>query len=455
MFELIGHFHPLLVHLPIGILLLAILFELLPSWKSYRSLKRSIATILSVGAFTAILSCITGYLLSRSGDYETGIVGWHQWMGIILTIYSLGYVWMRTRKEYKEYRKAFAFVLLILLMVTGHLGGSLTHGEGYLTAGLTTPSDVDLTKVNLEQAHYYDDLVKPILEERCYSCHGSSKQKGKLRLDAPEHILKGGKDGKVMVAGKADESEMINRMLLPSDDEDHMPPKEKPQPSAREIEILKLWIAAGADFNKSVVESKQLAALQKIISSEVTKSPADIPEKNVEAADATVMRSLIKLGTVILPVANGSNFLSANLINVTSLDSAITFLSQLNEQVVWLKIGGQPLTDNQLARLSALKNITRLSLDGTQITDEGLPNLKSMNALIYLNLNNTKVTATGISNLASLKQLQSVYLYGTSIKPDQIETIKKQLPATDFEIGNYVVPLIAFDTTEAKAPVNK
>jgi uncharacterized membrane protein len=455
MFELIGHFHPLLVHLPIGILLLAILFELLPSWKSYRSLKRSIATILSVGAFTAILSCITGYLLSRSGDYETGIVGWHQWMGIILTIYSLGYVWMRTRKEYKEYRKAFAFVLLILLMVTGHLGGSLTHGEGYLTAGLTTPSDVDLTKVNLEQAHYYDDLVKPILEERCYSCHGSSKQKGKLRLDAPEHILKGGKDGKVMVAGKADESEMINRMLLPSDDEDHMPPKEKPQPSAREIEILKLWIAAGADFNKSVVESNQLAALQKIISSEVTKSPADIPEKNVEAADATVMRSLIKLGTVILPVANGSNFLSANLINVTSLDSAITFLSQLNEQVVWLKIGGQPLTDNQLARLSALKNITRLSLDGTQITDEGLPNLKSMNALIYLNLNNTKVTATGISNLASLKQLQSVYLYGTSIKPDQIETIKKQLPATDFEIGNYVVPLIAFDTTEAKAPVSK
>jgi uncharacterized membrane protein len=455
MFELIGHFHPLLVHLPIGILLLAILFELLPSWKSYRSLKRSIATILSVGAFTAILSCITGYLLSRSGDYETGIVGWHQWMGIILTIYSLGYVWMRTRKEYKEYRKAFAFVLLILLMVTGHLGGSLTHGEGYLTAGLTTPSDVDLTKVNLEQAHYYDDLVKPILEERCYSCHGSSKQKGKLRLDAPEHILKGGKDGKVMVAGKADESDMINRMLLPSDDEDHMPPKEKPQPSAREIEILKLWIAAGADFNKSVVESNQLAALQKIISSEVTKSPADIPEKNVEAADATVMRSLIKLGTVILPVANGSNFLSANLINVTSLDSAITFLSQLNEQVVWLKIGGQPLTDNQLARLSALKNITRLSLDGTQITDEGLPNLKSMNALIYLNLNNTKVTATGISNLASLKQLQSVYLYGTSIKPDQIETIKKQLPATDFEIGNYVVPLIAFDTTEAKAPVSK
>jgi uncharacterized membrane protein len=239
MVELIGRFHPLLVHLPIGILLIAILFELLPSWKSYRALKRSIVTILSLGSVSAILSCLTGYLLSRSGDYESGIVGWHQWMGIALTIYSLGYVWTRTRKEYKSYRKAFAFVLLILLMITGHLGGSLTHGEDYLTSGFSTSSDVDLSKVNMQTALYYDDLVKPVLEQRCYGCHGSSKQKGKLRLDGPEHITKGGKNGEILVAGKTDESEMINRLLLPMDDEDHMPPKEKPQPSTQEIEILK------------------------------------------------------------------------------------------------------------------------------------------------------------------------------------------------------------------------
>jgi uncharacterized membrane protein len=455
MLELIGHFHPLLVHLPIGILLLAILFEFLPAWKSYRSLKRSVITILSIGAASAILSSITGYLLSQSGDYEPGMVGWHQWMGITLTIYALGYVWMRSKKDYKPYRKAFAFVLLILLMITGHLGGTLTHGEGYLTTGLRGKSNLDLSRVNLQQALYYDDLVKPVLEERCYGCHGSSKQKGKLRLDAPEHILKGGKDGKVMVAGKADESEMINRLLLPLDDEDHMPPKEKPQPSAQEIEILKLWIASGADFKKSVVECNQLATLQKVISSTGVKSISDVPEKNVDAADPKVMSALIKLGVVVLPVAHGSNFLSANLINVSSLDSAVDLLSQLKEQLVWIKAGGQPMKDDHLAKLASLNNVTRLSLDGTQITDAGVVHLKSMKALLYLNLNNTKVTATGISNLVSLKQLQSVFLYGTNIQPDEIETIKKQLPATIFETGNYVVPLIAFDTTEAKAPVSK
>ncbi len=455
MLELIGHFHPLLVHLPIGILLLAILFELLPTWKSYRSLKRSIATILSVGAVTAILSCITGYLLSQSGDYDSDIVGWHQWIAIILTIYSLGYVWMRTRKEYKSYRKAFAFVLLLLLMITGHLGGSLTHGEDYLISGLRTNSSVDLSKVNLQQALYYNDLVIPVLEERCYGCHGSSKQKGKLRLDAPEHIMKGGKDGKILVAGKTDESEMINRLLLPLDDEDHMPPKEKPQPSAQEIEILKIWIASGADFKKSVIESNQVASLQKVFSTQGVKSISDVPEKNVVAADSKVMSELINLGAVVLPVAHDSNYLSANLINVSSLDSAVNLLTQIKDQLIWLKVAGQPLTDTQFSKLSTLKTITRLSLDGTQITDAGLGNLKSMSALIYLNLNNTKVTSAGISNLASLKQLQSVFLYGTSIKREEIESIRKQLPNTIFEIGNYVVPLIAFDTTEAKAPATK
>lgn len=455
MFDLIGHLHPLFVHLPIGILLLAILFEWLPSWKSYRSLKRSVITILSIGSVSAILSCITGYLLSQSGDYESDIVGWHQWMGITLTIYSLGYVWMRSRKEYKPYRKAFAFVLLILLMITGHLGGSLTHGEDYLIAGLKSGSGVDLSKVNLQSALYYDDLVKPVLEKRCYGCHGSSKQKGKLRLDAPEHIMKGGKDGKVMVAGKADESEMINRLLLPLDDEDHMPPKEKSQPSAQEIEILKLWIASGADFKKSVVESNQLASLQKVITSERVKSVSDVPEKNVIAADPNVIGALIKLGAVVLPVANESNFLSANLINVSALDSTVELLSQLKEQLVWLKVGGQPMTDNQLAKLSSLKNVTRLSLDGTQVTDAGLNSLKSLSALLYLNLNNTKVTSNGVSNLAPLKELQSLFLYGTNISVEETDRLKKVLPGTAIETGNYVVPLIPFDTTEAKPPANK
>jgi uncharacterized membrane protein len=454
MFDFIGRLHPLLVHLPIGILLLAILFEWFPSRKKFRYLKRSVHTILLAGSFTAFFSCLTGYLLSQSGDYESDRVGWHQWMGIMLTVYSFGYTWMRSAKEFKSYYKSFSIVLLILLMVTGHLGGSLTHGDDYLTAGLTSSSSLDISKVNLQEAMYYDDLVKPILEDKCYGCHGSSKQKGKLRLDEPQHILKGGKDGVVIVAGKTDESELADRIQFPVDDEDHMPPKEKKQLSEKEIEILKTWIASGADFKKSVRESGQLAALEKIFSSQISESASDIPAEEVDAADQTLLNQLQKTGVVIIPIAASSNYLSASLINTTSLDSAVALLISVKDQLVWLKAGGQPLTDHHLSRLTSLNKLTRLSLDNTQVTDTGLAALKSLTRLQYLNLNGNQITAAGLSELKSLKELRSVFVYQTSIKEEETESLKKTFPNSIIEAGNYSVTRLPDDTITLTAPVD-
>ena len=455
MFDLIGRLHPLLVHLPIGILLLAILFEWLPAKKKYRYLKRSTQTILLIGSGTAILSCFTGYLLSQSGDYESVLVGWHQWMGIALTVYSLGYAWMRSEKGFKPFYKPFSVVLAILLSITGHLGGSLTHGEDYLTAGLSSTPSMDDSKVNLEEALFYDDLVKPILEDKCYACHGPSKQKGKLRLDDPQHILKGGKDGVVIVAGKTDESEMIDRMLLPLDDEDHMPPKEKKQLSEKEIEVVKTWIASGADFKKTVLETGQQAAIEKIISSKNSDVILDIPYEEVIAANQVVLSQLQKLGVVILPVASNSNYLSANLINTTSLDSAIALLSKVKEQLVWLKAGSQPVTDDHLLKLIALNKLTRLSLENTRITDVGLPHVKAFIKLQYLNLNGDQITAAGLSPLKGLKELTSIYVYQTLIKREEIESIKRQFPDSIIEFGDYPLPFLPSDTLELTVPVAK
>ncbi len=454
MIELIGRLHPLLVHLPIGILLLAILFEWLPSKKKYRSLKRSINTILATGSVTGFFSCFTGYLLSQSGEYESSLVSWHQWLGITLAVYSFGYVLIRNRKGYKSFRKSLSTGLLIILVFTGHLGGSLTHGEDYLTASFTSTSSFDVAKVNLPEAIFYDDLVKPILENKCYGCHGPSKQKGKLRLDEPQRILKGGKDGAVIVAGKPDESELIDRILLLSDDEDHMPPKEKKQLSEKEIEILKTWIAAGADFKKSATQSGQLETLQKIISGTSLNKISIIPEREVSPADEEVLSQLHKLGVVILPVAANSNYLSANLINATSLDSTLDLLVKVKEQLIWLKAAGSPLTDNHLEKIALLTNLTRLNVDDTKITDAGLNDLK-LEKLEYLNLNNTKITSSGIAHLVAIKHLHSLYLYGTNIKSEEVESIKKLFPNVMIEIGNYQVPLIPFDTIEAKAPAVK
>lgn len=451
MVELIGRFHPLLVHLPIGILLLVILFEWLPSKKRFRSHKSSIRIILMIGTSSAILSCLTGYLLSQNGEYTSELLSWHQWMGITLAVFSFGYYWIR--KRYKPFRKSFSFFLLILLILTGHLGGSLTHGEGYLTSGITSGASFDVATVNLPQALFYDDLVKPILEDKCYGCHGASKQKGKLRLDEPQHILKGGKDGVVLVAGKIDESEMIDRMLLPMEDEDHMPPKEKKQLSEKEIEILKIWIASGADFKKSVKDAGQLTIIQKIISSEKSVAAQEIPSDEIRAADQTALRQLQKLGVVIVPVALNSHYLSANLINTTSLDSALDLLIKVKEQLIWLKTGGQPVTDNHLTKLIGLNKLTRLNLDHAKITDAGLSQLKSLTKLQYLNLNENQITAAGLTSIKGLTELNSVYLYHTLIRTEEAESLKKHFPHSVIEAGDYVVPALADDTIVLKAPL--
>jgi hypothetical protein len=93
--------------------------------------------------------------------------------------------------------------------------------------------------------------IAPILEESCVKCHNSTKAKGKLNMETKVGAMAGGKEakGKFIVAGKPDESALIKSILLPEDDEEAMPPKDKaPRPDAAKLELLKKWIAAGATW---------------------------------------------------------------------------------------------------------------------------------------------------------------------------------------------------------------
>jgi hypothetical protein len=92
----------------------------------------------------------------------------------------------------------------------------------------------------------YTGIVKPIFASTCLSCHGEVKQKKKLRLDSLAAIMKGGKDGAVVVPGNVDKSDLIDRITLPLNDDDHMPPKGKPQLTDKQIMLLEWWVKAGA-----------------------------------------------------------------------------------------------------------------------------------------------------------------------------------------------------------------
>ena len=459
--DLIGRFHPVLVHLPIGILLLACFFQFLVLKPRFAGLQQAIPAMLFWGMLGAVVSCFSGYMLSLSGDYDDQLVGRHQWMGIFTAILSLLLYLLHQFSVSETIARWVSLGIIGLIMITGHLGGSLTHGSDYLTEGLHSDDEkgpVIKPIPNVQEAALYGDVVQPLLQAKCYGCHGPNKQKGKLRLDQQEFIVKGGKDGKVIKPGKADESEMIERMLLPMTDEDHMPPKEKKQLTAAEISLLHWWINTGADFNKKVKDLQQTERIKPVLLSLQAGSAGeenkvtDVPEAEVSRADDEVVRRLKKAGVMVMPVAQNNNYLSVSFFTAgTGADSLVKLLEPLKKQLVWLKLDNAVISDAAMDEIAKLTNLTRLQLSNTAITDKGLVKLQSLEQLQSLNLVGTKVTATGLTQLGKLKKLKSLYLYQTGVNNNDWSLLHKTFPATQIDSGKYTVPTLAKDTTEVKS----
>jgi uncharacterized membrane protein/mono/diheme cytochrome c family protein len=461
MLELIGRLHPVVVHLPIGILLLACFFQLLCAKEKYNYLKPAISITLFWGMITAIVTCITGYILSNSGDYDEDLVGKHQWFGIAVAAVSVIYYLMQRRKFILKYEWALPVLLIVLISVTGHLGGSITHGSDYLTSSFKSIVDTVVIKKpipNVQEAVAYTDIIQPLLQSKCYNCHGSNKQKGKLRMDQTDLLLKGGKDGVVLEPGKADESEMIKRIMLEKADDHHMPPKEKPQLTEKEIALLHWWIATGASFTKKTKELDQSEKIKPILVSlenTVTekKEITDVPATPVEKADEAAIKKLQELGVVVIPVAASSNYLSVSFItNARATDKDMQLLIPLKKQLVWLKLSDTKITDAAMAVITGCAKLSRLQLDSTGITDKGLENIKSLSQLQSVNLVGTKITANGLMALKDLKMLKSVYVYKTGVKNSDWISLKKSFPKVLIDTGGYIVPLFQTDTQLVKAP---
>ncbi|MCH5597492.1 DUF2231 domain-containing protein [Niabella ginsengisoli] len=193
----LGRFHPLLVHLPIGFLLLAAVLQFTGALPKFRRVRTAVPLTLLAGCLSAIIACVTGYLLSLSGDYNMETLDWHMWMGIITAIISF-LAWLFSIKviRIKWVHSAKLLNLLMVLMmffisVAGHYGGSLTHGSDYLSTDILFKKEKKKKKItNVNEALVFEDIVHPILIDKCGACHNADKKKGKLSIESLELIKK-------------------------------------------------------------------------------------------------------------------------------------------------------------------------------------------------------------------------------------------------------------------------
>ncbi len=271
-------------------------------------------------------------------------------------------------------------------------------------------------------------------------------------------LIKGGKNGKVIDLDLTDSSELLQRLLLPVDNEDHMPPKEKPQPTESQIALIHWWISSHADFTKKVKELPQsdlvkpllLALQQPEINNE--KKPI-IPAKPVKKADEKVLEQLQKNGITVLPVAQSSNYLSVTIADKKNISKKdIELFDKMKDQLIWLKIEGAVIDDEAAKIIGKLSNLMRLNLSGCKLTSNGWKEFQLMKILEYLNVVGSNADATNISVFQQNKSLQSMYLFGSNVKPSDVQMLQKQFLKTHIDTGNYQVPTLVTDTTKVLPP---
>lgn len=453
LFEYIGKFHPLVIHLPIGILTLFVVLGFIIPRKQLQDSSKIIRWILLISALSATFSVISGLILSKSGEYVATLTANHRNLGFALAI--INWIVFFTFKKLLNSSQWIYYPSIVLMalitVVTGHLGGSITHGSDFITPPKPAnwfQSSSDLNKqITIHSTAVESALL--IFEEKCVVCHGQNKQKGELRLDTKEGFLKGGEDGSLL-ATNGSESLLMKRILLPLDDDDHMPPSEKKQLTPLEISFLSWWIKNGADFDKTLEDLNFPDSLQGFIAPVETK-PVNklVPAKEVSSADPNTLKSLRSMNVLFSPIAINSNYLSVSFMNVLPEDitTAMEECTKLNQQIVWINLDFQNPDSQAWKQLGSLSNLRKLSAKNSNLDDEIMTYLQLLDSLVYLNLVATNVSSVGFENIKNLQNLESIYLYQTSINHNEFRQIQQLFPKATVDSGNYFVPILESDTT--------
>jgi mono/diheme cytochrome c family protein len=431
--QVFGRAHPVVLHLPFGVLLSLVLLEV---WSVRRREALAASTrslLVGLLVLTSALAAGSGWFLGQSPDYGGETLETHRKLGIAVAVASLAIgltAWRGWRRPYLATLGAG----FVLLLSAGHQGGTLTHGEGFLLepwrAAARAPAAADAESGG---AAAVDAVPSPqaILVERCGRCHGATRSKGGLSLHDRAAVLAGGAEGPVVVPGDPEASELVRRLRLPLEHDDHMPPSEKAQPTSAEVQAIATWIAAGLPEDQAAITRHGVGG-ETGLSSSGTPNEGDgsDPPPRVDAAAVARWRAE-QVHVEPADPQTGLLWVDFRARPQTGDDDVSELLAVLGPALGELSLAGSTVGDGALAGLDAARSLTRLDLSDTQVTAGGLPALRSCDRLAVLDLTGTAVDDTAVAALAGLVSLQRVYLWDTSVTPAGVERLRAERPDLD------------------------
>ncbi|MDA0194476.1 MAG: hypothetical protein O2887_05800 [Bacteroidetes bacterium] len=444
-----GRFHPLIVHLPIGFIILAGIFELI-SWKKKVDLNLAITYGLLIGAIFGIIAIILGLMLASDGGYNDGVLNIHKWTGISTAAFSsIAYFFKINFDKINWAQKAYRSTLiltLVLLSVTGHYGGNLTHGSTYLLeyapnsirllAGLKPPRDRITV---LDSALVYEDVVHYIFESKCIVCHNSDKAKGELLLLDPESILQGGENGPIITAGDPSESELFRRITLDSNHDDFMPSEGRTPLTKEETSLLEWWIEEGTPFDKKVIDlvlSDRIKNYLKEIG--IGKELSFLESLVLPSVSQGIYDSIAAEGFRLKTISGNSSWFEVSYSSYNSDEltkEKLSILLLAKENITWMNLSGTSVQDDWLSDIGQFTNLTELRINNTQITNEGIKHLVALEHLEYLNVYATQLTDDAAESILQLSGLKKLYIWQTKITPEGAAEIMAAAPELKVETG--------------------
>jgi hypothetical protein len=340
------------------------------------------------------------------------------------------------------------------LILTGHLGGNITHGEEHLTEPLEELSStlfgneeesktVQLDEKNYSEQVIYTDLVAPILSKKCVSCHNSKNTKGGLQLHTFQALLQGGKNGPIINYENTKESELFLRIHLPKEEKKHMPPKSKKQLTKAEIDFISYWIELGAPQDQTL---EQLGTARALIKPFFSKEENRFyPELKLDAPNPETIKTLIAENLLIAPVNRESNLIKISALNIPEFENKdMKLLEGIRSNIVSIDLSYTAVNDSVFDLLAGFPNLAQIKLNHTQITGEGIQVLESSKHLKQLYLIETELNAEFLQLLSNFPSLEQVFVFHSKRNLSQEIELSPKLNSI-IEFGVYGLPKLPSD----------
>lgn len=452
----LGALHPVLVHFPIALAVVAAIVE---SWRAIRrdpGLSPFACTAVTFAALSAVATATSGWFNAvASDDAASGGLFLHRWSGICAASLLVGLALsaplirrMGTARALGAWRSSLLLCVGIV-SVAGWYGGNLVYGDGHLTDPLWKAIDSTERSQRVEAeadaraqlgwppaevanaeatsvpqptssvpdgtlAHIdFSSQILPIFESRCYECHGRGKKKGGVRLDDLARVTCE-RDGEwVVKPGDPSASLLIRMVSMPSDSDERMPPEGDPLTEAQ-IALLSSWISEGA-------KSPAVPATPSVSSDRWS-----VPERTITQEDFATIElertTLRRLGIDLRPISAGSSSYELDASHATQpvTDAEIERIAAskvLASIVVSLNATRSALTESCAQSIAQMTNLREIRVDFTAVGDAVADAAATLPHLEAANFVSTQLTDGGIEALAKSKSLRRLFVWKSRVTP--------------------------------------